>query len=325
MTTTLITGGLGFIGSHLVDHLLARGERILVIDDLSTGRADNLAHHAGHADLDVRIDNVLNEVLVEDLVAQSDRVFHLAAAVGVSLVASDPLRIHEANSAGTSVVLKACANHQRPVLIASTSEVYGKSSATPFSEDADLVLGPTTQRRWAYACSKAMGEFLGRAYFTSHGLPVRIARVFNVAGPRQTGAYGMVIPRFVQQALSGEPLTVYGDGSQVRCFCHAQEAVRAAAGLMDAPAAAGEVVNIGGTEQTTIMALAELVKELAESTSPIIRVPFEQAYATKLDDIATREPDVGKLRRFVGSAPTRPLRDIVGDVIAHARRSRDKG
>lgn len=325
MKTTLITGGLGFLGSHLVDHLLDRGDRVLVLDDLSTGNAANLAHHAGDTGLDIHVDTILNEPLVQDLVARADRVFHLAAAVGVGLVARDPLRIHEVNTAGTGVVLKACAAHRRPVLIASTSEVYGKSSNTPFTEDDDLVLGPTTQRRWAYACSKAMGEFLGRAYFTSGALPVRIARFFNVSGPRQIGTYGMVIPRFVQQALFGEPITVYGDGSQIRCFCHAQEAVRAATLLIDTPESAGEVVNIGGTRKITILALAELVRELAGSSSPIIRVPFDQAYATELDDIATREPDVSKLQGLTGFVPTRPLREIVGDVIEHVRRQGDAG
>jgi UDP-glucose 4-epimerase len=315
MATTLITGGLGFLGSHLADHLLEHGERVVVIDDLSTGSAENLAHHA-HADrLEIFIGSVLDEQLMQQLVGRVDRVFHFAAAVGVGLVASEPVRVHETNTVGTSLVLKACAAWRCPVLLASTSEVYGKSSRIPFAEDDDLVFGPTVRRRWAYACSKATGEFLGQAYFTTQGLPVRIARFFNAAGPRQTGAYGMVIPRFVQQAIAGEPITVYGDGSQSRCFCHAREAVRAAALLMDSPAAGGEVVNIGGTEIINIMALAGLVRDLTGSDSPIVQVPLSVAYPTELDDLDIRKPDIRKLERLTGFVPTCTLAEIIEEII----------
>lgn len=323
MATTLITGGLGFLGSHLADHLLARGERVVVIDDLSTGNGENLAHCAHSNQLEILIDSVLNEELVQRLVGRVDRVFHLAAAVGVGLVASDPVRVHETNTIGTSLVLKACAARRRPVLLASSSEVYGKSSRTPFTEDDDLVFGPTVRRRWAYASSKVTGELLGQAYFSTQGLPVTIARFFNAAGPRQTGAYGMVIPRFVQQAIAGEPITVYGDGSQSRCFCHARDAVRAAALLMDSPMAAGEVVNIGGTQSITIMALAELVRNLARSGSPIVQIPFSEAYATELDDIITRKPDIRKLERLTGFVPNCGLAEIIEEIILLERERTD--
>jgi UDP-glucose 4-epimerase len=320
MTTSLVTGGLGVLGSPLADLLLARGERVLVLDDLSTGRRENLAHHAGSARLEVVVDTILDEHLVQRLVQRADRVFHLAAAVGVGLVASDPLRVHEVNTHGTAVVLRACAARSRTVLIASSSEVYGKSLHTPFAEDDDIILGPTVRPRWAYACSKATGEFLARAYFSTGGLPVRIARFFNAAGPRQTGAYGMVIPRFVRQALAGQAITVYGDGSQTRCFCHAADAVKAAVLLMDSPAAAGEVVNIGSAEKISILELAGLVRERAGSASPIVKVPFAEAYAGGLDDISVREPHIDKLERLTGFAPERPLSRIIDEVIAFERR-----
>jgi UDP-glucose 4-epimerase len=319
MTTTLITGGLGFLGSHLADHLLDRGDRVVLVDDLSTGNAENLAHHAHSHQLEILIDSILNEVRMHQLVGRVDRVFHLAAAVGVGLVARDPVRVHETNTVGTSLVLKACAAWRRPVLLASTSEVYGKSSRIPFTEDDDLVIGPTVRRRWAYACSKATGEFLGQAYFSTLRLPVTIARFFNAAGPRQTGAYGMVIPRFVRQAIAGEPITVYGDGAQSRCFCHARDAVRAAALLMDTPAAAGEVVNIGGTESISIMALAVLVRNLAGSDSPIVQIPFSEAYSIELDDIVIRKPDIRKLERLTGFVPTRELAEIIQEIIVLER------
>ena len=322
MATTLITGGLGFLGSHLTDRLLAEGDRVLVLDDLSTGRRGNLAQHEGVAALEIFIGSILDAELVDRLVGRADRVFHLAAVVGVGLVASDSIRLHDTNTLGTSVVLKACVAHGRPVLVASTSEVYGKSTRTPFSEDDDLVLGPTVRRRWAYACSKATGEFLAHACFRSHGLPVTVARFFNAAGPRQTGTYGMVIPRFVDQALAGDPITVYGDGFQERCFCDVLEAVKAAALLLAAPEAHGAVVNVGGTETISIRQLAELVKRLTGSASAIEHQPFEQAYGTDFDDIVVRRPDCSRLQRLTGFVPGRPLEEIVGEVIAHRCASR---
>lgn len=321
MRTTLITGGAGFIGSHLAELLLDAGERVLVVDDLSSGRTQNLPA-ADDGRLELHEMSVLDEEALRALVARADRVFHLAAAVGVKLIVSDPLRVYDVNVRGTAAVLGACARQGRPVFVASSSEVYGKSKHIPYAEHDDIVLGPTSRSRWSYACSKAMGEFLARAYFTKHGLPVVAARIFNTAGPRQTGRYGMVVPRFVTQALAGEPITVYGDGSQSRCFCHVADLVSAIAALLETPRAYGEIVNLGGVAPVTIGALAERVKALSASSSEIVHVPFEEAYEAGFEDMQDRRPDVGKARDLVGFAPRRGLDDILADAIAYHRGQR---
>lgn len=318
MRTTLITGGAGFIGSHLAELLRGAGEQVLVVDDLSAGRVQNLPP-VDDGRLEMHETSVLDEDALLPLVERADRVFHLAAAVGVKLIVSDPLRVYDVNVRGTAAVLAACARHGRPVLVASSSEVYGKSEAIPYAEDDDIVLGPTSRSRWSYACSKAMGEFLARAHFVKHGLPVVMARIFNTAGPRQTGRYGMVVPRFVAQALAGGPITVYGDGSQSRCFCHVADLVTALAALLDAPRAYGEIVNLGGEEPVTIGALAHRVRALADSTSEIVHVPFEEAYEAGFEDMRHRRPDLDKARDLIGFSPRRSLDDILTDVIACER------
>jgi len=286
--SALITGGAGFIGSHLAEHLLERGVRVSVIDDLSTGTFDNIAHLADRPDFTFAIDSITDEVVMDRLVSECSVVFHLAAAVGVELIVSDPVHVIETNILGTRQVLKLADRYRKQVLIASTSEVYGKSDAVPFGEDADRLLGPVTKARWSYASSKAVDEYLGLAYHEQRGLPVTILRLFNTVGPRQTGQYGMVLPRFVQQALAGDPLTVFGDGRQRRCFCNVSDAVAAIAGLASTPSASGQVFNIGSTEELTILELARRVLALTDETreespaSPaddrIVFIPYEEAY-----------------------------------------------
>ena len=315
MLTSLVTGGAGFIGSHLSEHLLARGERVIILDDFSTGRLDNLQPVLGNPALDVITGSVLQEDLVAQAVARADRVFHLAAAVGVHLIVTEPARVIETNIMGTDFVLRACVKAGTPVFLASTSEVYGKSRAIPFREDADLVLGPTSKSRWSYACSKAIDEFMALAYAQAHGLPVVIARYFNTAGPRQTGRYGMVIPRFVKQALAGEPITVYGSGNQVRSFCHVHDVVPATVRLLETEQARGQVVNLGSSDATTVGDLALLVKTLAGSASPIVHVPFEQAYAQGFEDIEVRQPDISRAASLIGFSPRFSLSGIVQSVI----------
>ena len=322
-STTLITGGAGFIGSHLVDLLLARGERVLVIDDLSTGRLVNLAAHADHPALTVTVGSIRDAARLDALVAGADRVFHLAAGVGVRLLAERPAAMLEDNVCGTAAVLASCAAHRKPVLVASSSEVYGKSTRLPQEEEADVVLGPPHQLRWSYACSKAVGEYLALAHGRDHGLRVVVARFFNTVGPRQRGRYGMVIPRFVRQALAGDPLTVYGDGRQTRCFCHVQDTVAAAAALLETPGAAGQVVNVGSAERVTILELARIVKTLAGSRSEIVHLPFEDAYRPGFDDMRDREPDLSRLQALIGFRPARPLREIVDDTIRFVRTAGD--
>jgi nucleoside-diphosphate-sugar epimerase len=316
----LITGGAGFIGSHLADFLLARGDRVTVLDDLSGGSMENIAHLEGRAGFRCHIDSVTNRSLVAELVDQSTVVFHLAAAVGVQLIVESPVRSITTNIAGTEVLLQAAAKNRRKVLITSSSEVYGKRSEVPFSEEDDLLLGPPTRRRWGYACSKAANEFLALAYADEHGVPVIVARLFNTVGPRQTGRYGMVIPRFVHAALCGQPITVYGDGSQSRCFAYVGDVVRALAGLADQPKAIGGVVNVGSDEETRIDALAHQVKAQAASASDIVYVPYDLAYGTDLEDVQRRVPDLTRLERLLGERPRTRLRDILDSVIDDVRR-----
>ncbi len=320
---TLITGGAGFIGSHLAEHLLERGDQVVVLDDLSTGRKENLAACAGRSELSMTIGSVCDQDRVDELVSLSDRVFHLAAGVGVRLLADEPARLLDRNVRGTAAVLSSCARHETPVLLASSSEVYGKSRRLPQREDADIVLGPPTESRWSYACSKAVGEYLGLAHHRKTELPVFVARLFNTVGPRQRGRYGMVIPRFVGQALRGEPITVYGDGRQTRCFCHVLDSVAGLTALLDAPQAVGKVVNVGCDERVTIGDLARLVRDLAGSDSEIVTVPFSDAYRPDFDDMRDRQPDLSRLESLTGFRPSRRLREIVEDTIAHFRDAGD--
>jgi UDP-glucose 4-epimerase len=314
--TYLVTGGAGFIGSHLAERLLGNGHRVLVLDDLSTGRYENVAHLEGRPGFELRVASVTDPAIVERCVNESDAVFHLASAVGVRLVVDQPVKTIETIVGGTDNVLAFCARYRRPVLLTSTSEVYGKSEKIPFAEGDDCVIGPTTTRRWAYACAKALDEFLAMAHWSESRLPVVIARLFNTVGPRQTGRYGMVIPRFIQQGLAGDPLTVYGDGTQSRCFAHVADVVGALIALMDQPAARGDVFNVGNDEEVTILRLAEKIRDLTGSRSPIRLVPYSQAYAAGFEDMVRRVPDLTKVGRLIGYRPTRNLDQILDDVLA---------
>ena len=315
----LITGGAGFIGSHLAERLLARGDRVLVLDDLSTGSMDNLTALEGKSGFEYRIGSALDYPLVSECVDRCDVTVHLAAAVGVRLIVERPVHTIETNVGATETVLKAAAKKQKLVLVASTSEVYGKSTKLPFNEDDDLQLGPTSHSRWAYACSKALDEWLGLAYFHEKGVPVILARFFNTVGPRQTGRYGMVLPNFVSQALAGEPITVFGNGKQARCFGHVQDAVESIMRLLGTPAAIGQVFNIGNDEEVTIYGLAERVRDAAGSRSEIVLVPYSEAYPEGFEDMHRRVPDVGKLERMIGFRPRTPLTTIIEHVIADHR------
>jgi UDP-glucose 4-epimerase len=317
----LITGGAGFIGSHLADAYIARGDEVFVLDDLSTGSIDNIRHLKGHARFHYTIESVHHAATVAELVDQCDVVFHLAAAVGVRLIVESPVRTIETNVHGTEVVLAKANKKKKKVLIASTSEVYGLSEQVPFREDGNLVLGPTSKGRWSYACSKAIDEFLALAYWRERKLPTVIVRLFNTVGPRQTGQYGMVVPTFIKQALTGRPITIYGDGRQSRCFADVSDIVRALVALMDHPGAVGEVFNIGSNEEVTIGALAERVKTLANSESEIVTVPYEQAYGEGFEDMPRRVPDIGKIERLIGYRPTRSLDEILRSVIEFFRDS----
>jgi UDP-glucose 4-epimerase len=316
----LITGGAGFVGSHLCEHLCAKGHAVVVIDDLSTGRIENVAHLEKEGRLRIVVDSVANERLVEEAVKECDRIYHLAAAVGVRLILEQPTRTIETNIEGTEVVLRHASRHRRRVLVTSTSEVYGKSEHVPFREDDDVLLGPTNRQRWAYAASKMVDEFLALAYWTEKRLPVVIVRLFNTVGARQTGRYGMVIPRLVSQALSGAPLSVYGDGEQSRCFGSVRDAVIGLDRLMDCEAATGEVVNIGNPTETTINALAKLVVSVTGSKSPIAHIPYDQAFAEGFEDMRRRVPDIAKARRLVGFDPKVTLTQIVEEVAEDLRR-----
>lgn len=314
-----ITGGAGFIGSHLAERLLAQGDQVMVLDDLSTGTMDNIASLVGHPGFGYRIGSAVDVPLVTELVDRCDATVHLAAAVGVRLIVERPVHTIETNVRATEVVLGAAAKKQKPVLVASTSEVYGKGTRLPFQEGDDLTLGPTINSRWAYACSKALDEWLGLAYHREKDVPVTICRFFNTVGPRQTGRYGMVLPTFAAQALRGEPITVYGSGTQSRCFGHVRDAVEAVIRLLRAPGAAGQVFNVGSDEEVEIYRLAELVRDAAGSASEILRIPYEEAYAEGFEDMQRRVPDVRKLEQFVAFRPRTPLAEIIADVVADQR------
>jgi UDP-glucose 4-epimerase len=315
----LITGGAGFIGSHLAEALLAGGHQVLILDNLSTGSIENIGHLKGCEGFEYFIDSVDNEPLLAELIDRSDVVFHLAAAVGVKLIVEQPVHTIETNVHGTEVVLKHANKKKKLVVIASTSEVYGKSEDVPFREDSDLVLGPTPKHRWAYACSKALDEFLALAYWKERKLPVIIVRFFNTVGPRQTGQYGMVIPNFVRQALAGEPITVFGDGTQSRSFTHVSDVVDALLKLVAEPQAIGQVINVGNTEEVTIRALAERVRELAGSSSPIKSVPYDEAYESGFEDMPRRVPDLTKAHAMIGYRPKFRLDDILAHIIESFR------
>ncbi len=333
----LITGGAGFIGSHLAEHLLGHDHQVTIIDNLSTGRFDNIAHLTDHPRFQFAIDSITNEVVMDRLVSECDVIFHLAAAVGVELIVRDPVNVIETNILGTHAVLKVANRYRKKVLIASTSEIYGKNNQVPFREDDDRLLGPTTKARWSYSTSKAVDEFLGLAYHKQKDLPVIIFRLFNTVGPRQTGQYGMVVPRFVQQALAGQPLTVYGDGQQSRCFCDVADVVRAVTGLAEEPRAVGRVFNIGSNEEISILDLARKVLQLVaeeqrsgagdhraqmDAGQPIAVddritfVPYDQAYEEGFEDMRRRVPDTSKIRAVIGWEPQigldETLRRIIG-------------
>jgi len=311
LTNVIVTGGAGFIGSHLTERLLAAGHSVTVIDDFSTGRIENLRAVRSHPALTVIESRISQCGGLKERVAGSSAVYHLAAAVGVELVMKSMLRTIETNLRETQVILEAASAHGVPILLTSTSEVYGKSRKPAFSEEDDLIIGPPHLSRWSYACSKLMDEFLALAHAKEHKTPVVITRLFNTVGPRQTGRYGMVLPRFIQAAKSGETLQVYGDGRQTRCFCHVDDAVEALIRLRNCPAARGEVFNIGGTEEVSIGQLAEMVVALLKSSSAIRRVPYEQAYAAGFEDMLQRKPIVAKLAKYAGFQPLTPLRDII--------------
>ncbi len=321
MAHYLITGGMGFVGSHLAEALLTRGHYVTVVDDLSTGRFENIAHLTSHPLFRFAIENIMNETVMDRLVSECDVVVHLAAAVGVQLIVDKPTHTIETNVLGTHAILRMANRYRKRTLIASTSEVYGKGAKFPFQEEDDVVLGPTIKARWAYACSKMLDEFLALAYWREQQLPTVIFRLFNTVGPRQSGRYGMVIPRFVGQALRGDPITVYGDGTQTRTFCDVADVVRAIIGLAEHPDAVGQVFNIGSTREIAIRDLAALVKEELQSPSEIVFVPYEEAYGPGFEDMQRRVPDISKIRRLLGWEPEIPLEETIHRVARHMQRA----
>jgi len=311
----LITGGAGFIGCHLAERLLSAGHSVTVIDDLCTGSIQNIERLKVRRGFRYIVESIFNRPLLAELIDDADAVFHLAASVGVRLIVESPVRTIENNVKGTEAVLEFAGKKKKKVLITSTSEVYGKSTKIPFCEDDDLVMGGTQKGRWSYACSKAIDEFLALAYWKERGLPVVIVRLFNTVGPRQTGRYGMVLPSFVRAALAGEPLTVFGDGKQSRCFCHVNDTVGALAKLIEHPQAVGEIFNVGSEEEISIGKLARLVKLMTHSASPIQYIPYDQAYEAGFEDMQRRVPDTSKVRNLVGFRTTHDTRQVVQSVI----------
>src|SRR6476469_6663062 len=311
----LITGGAGFIGSHLSDACLQRGDEVFIIDDLSTGSIENIRHLKDHPRFHYTIESVHNQPVTAELVDQCDVIFHLAAAVGVKLIVESPVRTIETNVRGTEVVLAVANKKKKRVLVASTSEVYGLSTNVPFREDGNLVMGATTKGRWSYACSKAIDEFLALAYWREKKLPTIVVRLFNTVGPRQTGQYGMVIPTFVKQALANRPITVYGDGTQSRCFCYVGDVVGALMKLMDHEKSVGQVFNVGSDQEISILDLANKVKQLTHSESEIVLVPYDEAYEEGFEDMPRRIPDISKVRELVGFQPKMSVDGILQTVI----------
>lgn len=315
----LVTGGAGFIGSHLCEALLAADNQVWAIDDLSTGRIGNIRHLEGKDGFKFVSDTIMNKAMLEEAVQWSDQVYHLAAAVGVRLIVEEPIRTIETNIFGTDLVLKMTNRHRKKTFIASTSEVYGKHAHGALQEDDNMVYGPTIKSRWSYACSKAVDEFLALAYYKKFGLPVVIGRLFNTVGPRQTGQYGMVLPTFVRQALAGEPITVFGDGSQARSFCYVSDVVGAMTALMEHPEAAGEIFNIGNDGEVSIRDLAELVKKKTNSASEVVLVPYDVAYEPGFEDMQRRCPSLKKIQKLIGYKPRVDLDGILDRVISHMR------
>lgn len=312
----LITGGAGFIGSHLAERLLERGDQVQIIDNLLSGQFENIAHLAAHPRFKYAIEDIRNTAVMDRLVSECDVIYHLAAAVGVFSIVSSPIDTIEINVGGTEVVMKTARRYRKKVLIASTSEVYGKNEKIPFNEDDDRTLGPTTKSRWSYAASKELDEFLALAYHRAADLPVVIFRLFNTVGARQRGHYGMVVPRFVRWALTNEPIQVYGDGNQQRCFGNVNDVVQAIIGLGDEPKAVGEVFNIGSQEEITILELAERIKSRVNSKSEIVKIPYEKAYEVGFEDMRRRIPDNAKIKQYIGWSPTTPLDETINQIVA---------
>lgn len=310
----LITGGAGFVGSHLAEALLQRGQHVTIIDDLSTGRMENFAHLRAFPHFRFAIETIMNEAVMDRLVSECDMIYHLASAVGVELIVNRPVEVIERCILGSEVVLKIANRYKKKLLITSTSEVYGKSSKVPFSEDDDRILGPTTKSRWSYSCSKAIDEFLALAYLKEKGLPVVLVRLFNTVGPRQSGQYGMVVPRFVQAALNNQPIRVYGDGTQSRCFGYVGDVVNAIVALMNNSEAIGQIFNIGSDEEISIMELAKKVKAITGSQSEIVKIPYEEAYEQGFEDMARRVPDLAKITKLIGYTPKVKLDEIIARV-----------
>jgi len=315
----LITGGAGFIGSHLAERLLARGDEVHLLDDLSTGSIENIALIKNHPNLSYHIDTIRNYRLTAELVDMCDVVYHLAAAVGVKLIVESPVSTIETNIRGTDIVLSLAAKKRKRVVITSTSEVYGKRNKVPFNEEDDLVMGPTNKGRWSYACSKAIDEFLAIAYWKEKRVPTVIVRLFNTVGPRQTGRYGMVIPNFVQQALTGQDITVYGDGTQTRCFTHVSDVIEALIAVAEHPQAVGEVYNIGSDHEISMLELAERIKGITGSASNIVFVPYDQAYEAGFEDMMRRVPDIAKIRALTGYDPKVKLDAMLTSIIDYHR------
>ena len=312
----LVTGGAGFIGSHLVERLLEAGKTVFVVDDLSTGSLDNLAEVRDDPSLHLIIDSILNFPMMKDTVSQVDRVVHLAAAVGVRKIIESPVETITTNVRGTEIVLDCCDKHGTPLYLASTSEIYGKAG-DQLDEEHDRVMGSTAHRRWSYACTKALDEFLALAYHQEKGLPVILGRFFNTVGPRQSGEWGMVVPTLVKQALEGDPMTVYGSGNQRRSFCHVDDTIRAVLGLLDAPGAVGQAFNIGNESEITIMELAERVKDRVGSSSEIVLVPYDEAYGEGFEDMERRQPNIGKINGLLGWKPEKSIDQMIDDVVAY--------
>src|SRR4051812_40634699 len=315
----LITGGAGFVGSHFADKLLGQGHEVTVIDDLSTGRDANVEHLEDREGFRLIIETVLNAKLMEELIRESDRVYHMASAVGVRLIMEQPVKTIETIFHGTDVVLGNCARYRKRVLIPSTSEVYGKGLSLPFKEDDDLLTGATDKHRWAYACAKTLDEFLALAHYKETQLPVVVARLFNTVGPRQTGQYGMVVPRFVKAAIKGEALEVHGDGTQSRCFGHVADVVGGLTKMIETPSCFGQVINLGSDSEVTIQKLAETAISMTGSKSEIKYIPYSEAYGEGFEDMQRRVPSLEKARRMIGYQPTRSLADIINDVAAEMK------
>jgi len=316
MSKYLVTGGAGFIGSHLVDALIQRGDSVVVLDDLSTGRHDNIRQHSNSPEMEFVLGSILNEALVDDVVRRCDFVIHLAAAVGVNLIVERPLESLATNIRGSEIVLEKCHKYGRKVLVASTSEIYGKNTSDALSEEDDRILGSPLKTRWSYSEAKAIEEVLAHAYWREKGLPTVIVRLFNTVGPRQVGSYGMVIPRLVEQALRGQAITVYGSGEQTRCFCHVSDVIGALLGLMSEPEAEGKVFNVGSQSEISIGDLADSIVEVTGSFSEIVRIPYDEAYETGFEDMQRRRPDTTRINSLMGWRPTRDLETIIKDVAA---------